>query len=150
MCCAGSYTLWIWFADLPGYRNQWVGYRVCRVQSAGPEGRSLQKWHPTSQPSHYKSGAQPDKISQMLILQEWNSRPRGSTCRHLNPNRIFANVGSHFYRDALAKRWLTVLSPQPFDASSPSSEKPFMNLYDPMNPKIHAIFYSVKWAIYKS
>ena len=57
----------------PEYWKQWVEAHVCRVQFAVPEAGNLQKWYPTSQPSHYKTGIQPHKIQEMLLLQKWNS-----------------------------------------------------------------------------
>ena len=91
----------------PGYKKQWVEAHVCRVQFAVPEAGNLQKWYPTSQPSHYKTGSQPHKIQEMLLLQKWNSGSRWLTCFHVNLNRSFAYLGSHFCRDALANHWLT-------------------------------------------
>ena len=91
----------------PGYKKQWVEAHVCRVQFAVPEAGNLQKWYPTSQPSHYKTGIQPHKIQEMLLLQKWNSGSRWLTCFHVNLNRSFAYLGSHFCRDALANHWLT-------------------------------------------
>ena len=96
LCHDVKYSLGMNITNPPGYKNQPVVSHVCRVRSAGPEGRSLQKWNPTSQPSRYKSGTQPDKISQMLVLQTWNSGSRGLTCWHLNLNPMFANLGSPF------------------------------------------------------
>ena len=60
--------------------------------------------------SPYKSGIQPHKIQEMLVLQKSNSGSRWLTCFHLNLNISFAYLGSHFYRDALAKHWLAVFS----------------------------------------
>jgi hypothetical protein len=58
------------FSCYPRGYNQWVGFQVCRAQSAsaGPHGGNLHILDLITKPPHYKRGTQADGKRRMLIL----------------------------------------------------------------------------------